>query len=75
MIEVIYLKPGDQPPADEKVLLIQWKPGEGMSTNMHSLGTTQMVPDHLWSYWLSEGPLMAERMGLTKVYFAGRPDA
>ncbi len=75
MVEVIHLKSGEQPPTDAKFLLIQWKPGEGSHTEAHSLGVTQRVPEHLWDFMVGDAVGAAERMGFSKVYIQGKPDA
>ena len=75
MVEVIHLEDDEHPPANERWLLIQWKPGEGSVTNHFEGQTTQLVPEHLWGYWINEAPALARRTGLARVYFKGRPDA
>lgn len=72
MVEIIHLEHGQQPPSDEPFLLIQGQPGDRASVINHSRSVTQMVPEHLWSDWLAEGPALAERSGFKKVYFSTR---
>jgi hypothetical protein len=75
MVEIVQLTQNENPPAEGRWLLIQWMPGEGAVTNATGGQTTQLVPEHLWPFWLEEGPALAERTGLSKVYFKGPPNA
>lgn len=74
VIEAVCLK-ADEEPAEQKHLLIQWKPGEGMRTEHNGGSMIQFVPEHLWGFWQTEGPALATRVGLSKVYYRGRPGA
>lgn len=74
VVERVQLR-DDEEPAEDRHLLIQWKPGEGMRTEHFSGRMVQFVPEHLWRFWQTEGPELASKVGLTKVYYRGRPHA
>jgi hypothetical protein len=46
-----------------------------MRTEHFSGRMVQFVPEHLWRFWQTEGPELASKVGLTKVYYRGRPHA
>lgn len=73
MVEIVRLKPGEQPPRNERFIHILWKPGDSDVMVSQSWGTTYRVPTRLWDQWLEQGPGLAERVGLRKLYVTDPP--
>lgn len=73
MAEVIHLKPGETPPADEKYILFECIPSGEMTSERTIYGSLQRVPDGRFDAEVAKAPEMADFLGYPKVYVRGRP--